>query len=67
MPGLEDLLRQMTLQEKVALLAGTNMWYTVPVERLGIPPLNMTRNTSRRCSPLALASPTRPLAIARSH
>src|SRR6266536_2907853 len=39
MPGLEDLLGQMTLQEKVALLAGTNMWYTVPVERLGIPSL----------------------------
>ncbi len=38
MPGLEDLLGQMTLQEKVALLAGTNMWYTVPVERLGIQP-----------------------------
>ena len=32
MPDLEDLLGQMTLQEKVALLAGTNMWYTVPVE-----------------------------------
>src|SRR3989475_4172630 len=41
MPGLEDLLGQMTLQEKVALLAGTNMWYTVPVERLGIPSLKM--------------------------
>src|SRR5438552_8756309 len=42
MPDLEDLLGQMTLQEKVALLAGTNMWYTVPVERLGIPSLKMT-------------------------
>jgi len=39
---IEDLLSQMTLQEKVALLAGTNMWYTVPVERLGIPSLKMT-------------------------
>ncbi len=42
MPDLEDLLGQMTLQEKVALLAGTNMWYTVPVERLGIPSLKMS-------------------------
>jgi hypothetical protein len=33
----EDLLGHMTLQEKVALLAGTNGWYTVPFERLGIP------------------------------
>ncbi|TMD59013.1 MAG: beta-glucosidase [Chloroflexi bacterium] len=31
----------MTLQEKVAMLAGTNTWYTVPVERLGIPSLKM--------------------------
>src|SRR5690242_15526497 len=41
-PNLEDLLSQMTLREKVSLLAGTNMWYTVPVERLGIPSLKMT-------------------------
>ncbi len=39
---IENLLSQMTLQEKVALLAGTNMWYTVPIERLGIPSLKMT-------------------------
>ncbi len=39
---IEVLLGQMTLQEKVALLAGTNGWYTVPVERLGIPSLKMT-------------------------
>src|SRR6266516_6785596 len=41
-PLIEDLLSQMTLREKVSLLAGTNMWYTVPVERLGIPSLKMT-------------------------
>jgi len=40
--GVENLLSQMTLREKVSLLAGTNMWYTVPVERLGIPSLKMT-------------------------
>jgi beta-glucosidase len=39
---LEELLSQMTLQEKVAMLAGTNGWYTVPIERLGIPSLKMT-------------------------
>ncbi len=32
----------MTLQEKVALLAGTDGWYTAPVERLGILSLGMT-------------------------
>src|SRR3989442_3339614 len=40
--NVEELLSQMTMQEKVALLAGTNTWYTVPVERLGIPSLKMT-------------------------
>jgi beta-glucosidase len=39
---IEDLLSQLTLQEKVAMLAGTNMWYSVAVERLGIPSLKMT-------------------------
>src|SRR5436190_16626206 len=42
MPDVEELLGQMTLQEKVALLAGTHDWYTVPVERLGIPSLKMS-------------------------
>src|ERR1700730_6460699 len=32
----------MTVQEKVSLLAGTDNWYTVPVERLGIPSLKVT-------------------------
>jgi beta-glucosidase len=39
---IDDLLTQMTLQEKVALLAGADMWHTVPIERLGIPSLKMT-------------------------
>jgi beta-glucosidase len=39
---IENLLRQMTLREKVSLLAGTNMWFTVPVERLSVPSLKMT-------------------------
>src|SRR5438132_9235452 len=42
MPDVEDLLSQMTMQEKVTMLAGTNMWYTAPVERLGIPSLKMS-------------------------
>src|SRR5436190_10066453 len=42
MQDVENLLSQMTSQEKVAMLSGTNDWYTVPVERLGIPTLKMT-------------------------
>jgi beta-glucosidase len=39
---IEDLLSQMTLQEKVSLLAGADMWHTVAIERLGIPALKIT-------------------------
>src|SRR5205807_7109441 len=42
MPDVEDLLSQMTMQEKVTMLAGMNDWYTVPVERLGIRSLKMS-------------------------
>ena len=33
---VDDLLDQMTLAEQVSLLAGRNMWNTVPNERLGV-------------------------------
>ncbi|HEX4714595.1 MAG TPA: glycoside hydrolase family 3 protein, partial [Ktedonobacteraceae bacterium] len=42
MRDLDDLLRQMTLQEKVSLLAGSDLWHTTPVERLGIPAMKVT-------------------------
>ena len=42
MRDLEDLLRQMTLQEKVSLLAGSDMWHTTPVPRLGIPAIKVS-------------------------
>lgn len=38
---VEDLLKQMTLEEKIDLLGGTG-FETKAIERLGIPPLNMT-------------------------
>ncbi len=37
---VEDLLRRMTLQEKIAMLGGTG-FTTEPIARLGIPPLKM--------------------------
>src|SRR5258708_7151716 len=40
--SVDELLRQLTLQEKVALLAGADMWHTTPIERLGIPALKVT-------------------------
>lgn len=39
---VEDLLRQMTLKEKVSLLSGKDSWNTMPLERLGIPSIVMT-------------------------
>ncbi len=39
---LDDLLSRMTLAEKVALLAGKDIWHTMPIERLGIPSIVMT-------------------------
>ena len=42
MRDLEELLRQMTLQEKVSMLAGSDSWHTVSIERLGIPAVKVT-------------------------
>lgn len=38
----EQLIQQMTLEEKVSLLAGADLWHTVSIERLGIPALRLT-------------------------
>ncbi|PKN91399.1 MAG: glycosyl hydrolase [Chloroflexi bacterium HGW-Chloroflexi-6] len=39
---IEQLIAQMTFEEKVSLLAGKDMWHTVAVERLGIPVVKVT-------------------------
>ena len=39
---VEELLKKMTIDEKVAMLAGRDIWNTVAVERLGIPSITMT-------------------------
>jgi beta-glucosidase len=39
---IEALISQMTLEEKISLLAGADLWHTVPLERLGIPVMKMT-------------------------
>jgi len=39
---IEELLGLMTIEEKVSMLAGSAMWYTTPVERLGIPAIKVT-------------------------
>src|SRR5687768_2144309 len=39
---VQSLMRGLNLEEKVALLAGASMWYTVAIERLGIPAIKVT-------------------------
>jgi beta-glucosidase len=39
---IDDLIAQLTLDEKVAMTAGVDMWHTAAVERLGIPALKVT-------------------------
>jgi beta-glucosidase len=39
---VEALLREMTLAEKVSLLAGASFWTSTPVERLGVPAIKVT-------------------------
>lgn len=42
MSRVDDLLAQMTLDEKIAMLAGADLWHSVPVPRLGIPQFKVT-------------------------
>ncbi len=42
MTDIENLISQMTLDEKISMLAGANLWHTVPVKRLGIPAFKVT-------------------------
>lgn len=39
---VESLTSQLTLEEAVSLLAGHDVWHTVPVERLGIPRMRVS-------------------------
>ncbi|KAJ5116824.1 glycoside hydrolase [Penicillium angulare] len=41
-PVVRHLLNELTLEEKVSLLAGQNMWETAAIDRLQIPALRMT-------------------------
>jgi beta-glucosidase len=38
---IEDLIDEMTLQEKVSLCTGADWWHTTSIERLGIPSIRM--------------------------
>lgn len=38
----EDLIRQMSLEEKCYLLSGKDFWQTRSVERLGVPSMTLS-------------------------
>ena len=42
MSRIDDLLSQMTLEEKISMLAGADLWHSVAVPRLGIPQFKVT-------------------------
>ncbi|MGZ9164966.1 MAG: glycoside hydrolase family 3 C-terminal domain-containing protein [Anaerolineales bacterium] len=42
MSRIDELLQQMTLDEKISMLAGADLWHTVAVPRLGIPQFKVT-------------------------
>ncbi|MGJ8563539.1 MAG: glycoside hydrolase family 3 C-terminal domain-containing protein [Alphaproteobacteria bacterium] len=61
-----DLLSQLTLDEKISLMSGADMWSTPSIERVGIPKLKMTdgpngargifgSKTSAACFPVGVA------------
>jgi beta-glucosidase len=39
---VNDVLSQLTIDEKVALISGSDPWHTAPVARLGIPKIRLT-------------------------
>ena len=42
MTPIDTLLQQMTLEEKISMLAGADLWHSVAVPRLGIPQFKVT-------------------------
>ena len=40
--NIDQLLKELTLEEKASLCSGQDMWMTKPVDRLHIPALVMT-------------------------
>ena len=42
MSHIDELIQQMTLEEKISMLAGADLWHSVPVPRLGVPQFRVT-------------------------
>lgn len=63
MSKIDNLLSQLTLEEKIYMLAGTRLWHSTAVPRLGIPSFQMAdgpngvRGVWSKMSPPAAATP----------
>jgi beta-glucosidase len=42
MSRIDDLVNQMTIEEKISMLAGADLWHSVAVSRLGVPQFKVT-------------------------
>ena len=42
MSQIDELLQQMTIEEKIAMLDGADLWHSVAVPRLGVPQFRVT-------------------------
>ena len=42
MSTVDELLQQMTIEEKISMLAGADLWHSVAIPRLGIPQFKVT-------------------------
>ncbi len=60
---IAELVAALTLDEKISLLAGQDVWTTVPIERLGIPSIKVTdgpvgvRGADQNHSPRSISVP----------
>ena len=42
MPNIKQLIKDLTLEEKIELLSGFDAWQTNKIDRLGIPSIKMS-------------------------
>src|SRR5215212_5068317 len=63
MSHIDELLEKMTLEEKISMLAGADLWHSVGVPRLGIPQFRVTdgpngaRGSQGNMGPASVATP----------
>lgn len=49
MLDIEKTIQEMTIAEKVSLLAGRDFWHTVPIKRLDIPAVRVSQASTTLC------------------